>query len=37
MKKRTLMEILDGLTTDGTLKVHIVTGGAGETLYERVT
>lgn len=35
MKKRTVLEVLDGLVVDGTLRLHAVSGAAGETLYER--
>ena len=35
LKKRTVTEVLDGLVTDHTLRMHPVTGGVGETLYER--
>jgi hypothetical protein len=36
MKKRTVLEVLDGLVVDGTLRIHAVSGGAGETIYERI-
>lgn len=36
LKKRTVLEVLDGLVTDGTLKVHMVSGSPTGSLYERV-
>jgi len=36
MKKRTVLEVLDGLVVDGTLKLHPLIGAGGEALYERV-
>jgi len=34
-KKRTVLEVLDGLVIDGTLQMHNVSGAAGSVLYER--
>ena len=34
-KKRTVLEVLDGLVIDGTLVMHNVSGAAGSVLYER--
>ena len=36
MKKRTVLDVLDGLVVDGTLRHHPLIGAAGEALYERV-
>ena len=35
-KKRTVLEVLDGLVIDGTLRMHNVSGAAGSVLYERL-
>ena len=36
MRKRVVMEVLDGLVVDGSLKPHAVSGSAADTIYERL-
>jgi hypothetical protein len=36
LNKRKVMEVLDGLVTDGTVKMHMVSGAPTGSLYERV-
>lgn len=36
LKKRTVIEVLDGLTVEGTVKMHVITGSVAGALYERV-
>jgi len=36
MKKRTVLEILDGLVIDGTFRIHNISGSTSGALYERV-
>ena len=37
LKKKTVMDVLDGLVIEGTLKMHNIQGAAGSVLYERGT
>ena len=36
MRKRVVMEVLEGLCIDGSLKPHAVSGATGDVIYQRL-